>query len=430
VSSAARESSAVQTKERPATGLRHSVRALRHRNYALFWVGALVSNSGTWIQNATVPYVLYKITGSNLWVGLSTFAQFLPSVAFGPIGGSMADRFDRRRVLLVTQTLLAIAAVGMWVSWIGGVRSPGLILALVAVSGVLNGLNVPSWQAFVPALVPREDLLSAITLNSLQFNAARAVGSALAGLVLYRFGAGAAFMANALSFGCVLLALAAVQLPRQIAHVATERGVTRQFAAALRYVQARPGIFVGIITSILIAFLGNPINQFAVVFATDVYHVDKLAYGLLASAMGIGALLSAPLVSGWDAVLRRADVVRYGLPAYGLACAMFGFSTHFSIGFIGLILAGAGFLAVISATNTAVQVIVADRMRGRVMAARVMSFTLAYAFGGLVQGWLADAIGPRVTVTGAGLLLAAGGLALASRPSLLAHLDDPADESG
>jgi len=429
VSSAAIPSSATRTQERPVTGFRHSVRALRHRNYALFWAGALVSNCGTWIQNATVPYVLYQLTGSTLWVGLSTFAQFLPSVAFSPLGGSMADRFDRRRVLVLTQTLLALAAFGMWLSWIGGLRSPGLILTLVALSGTLNGLNVPSWQAFVPALVPREDLLSAITLNSLQFNAARALGSGLAGLVLFRFGAGAAFLANAVSFGCVLLSLAAVKLPRFVPHVATERGVTRQFAAALRYVQARPGIFVGVITSILIAFLGNPVVQFAVVFATDVYHVDKLAYGLLAAAMGIGALLSAPLVSGWDAVLRRADVVRYGLPAYGLACAMFGFSTHFVIGFIGLVLAGAGFLAVISATNTAVQVIVADRMRGRVMATRVMSFTLAYSFGGLVQGWLADHVGPRVTVTAAGLALFLGGVALASKPSLLAHLDDPADES-
>lgn len=405
------------------------MRALRHRNYAWFWTGALISNCGTWIQNATVPYVLYELTKSTLWVGLSTFVQFLPSVAFGPLGGSMADRFDRRRVLLLTQSLLAVGALAMWGIWVAHFRSPTLILVLVGISGTLNGLNVPSWQAFVPALVPREDLLSAITLNSLQFNAARAVGSGLAGLVLYRLGASAAFLANAASYGCVLLALLAVTLPRHIPTPATERGVTRQFVAALRYVRGETGILLGVASAILIAFFGNPIVQFAVVFAKDVYHVDKLAYGLLAAAMGIGALVAAPLVSGWDAVVRRADVVRYALPAYGLACALFGFSTHFVIGFIGLVFAGATFLACVSATNTAVQVIVADRMRGRVLATRVMSFTLAYSLGGLVQGWLADRIGPRATVTGAGLVLFAAALLLSSRPTLLAHLDDPPDEA-
>lgn len=390
----------------------------------LFWLGALISNSGTWIQNATVPYVLYEITGSTWWVGLSTFVQFLPAVAFGPLGGSMADRFDRRRVLILTQTLLALAALALWGSWVAGFHRPVLILALVGLSGTLNGLNVPSWQAFVPALVPREDLLSAITLNSLQFNAARAVGAGLAGLVLSRWGPSAAFLANAASFGCVLLALSAVRLPRHIATPVAERGVTRQFLAALRYVRTEPGIFLGVVSAILIAFFGNPIVQFAVVFAKDVYHVDKLAYGLLAAAMGIGALVSAPLVSGWDAVMSRADVLRYGLPAYGLSCALFGFSTHFVVGFVGLVLAGGTFLAVVSATNTAVQIIVSDGMRGRVLAIRVMSFTLSYSLGGLVQGWLADHIGPRVTVTGAGLALCAFALILSSRPGLLARLDD------
>lgn len=412
----------------PATGLRHAVRALRHRNYAIFWTGALISNSGSWIQNATVPYVVYGLTRSELWVGLSTFAQFIPSVLFGPLGGSLADRHDRRRVLVVTQTLLALAAMAMWVFWVAGVRSPSLILVLVSLTGVLGGLNIPSWQAFVPALVPREDLLSAITLNSLQFNAARALGSAMAGLVLYKLGVAAAFLANAISFGCVLAALAAVRLPRGRAVGATEKGVVRQFAAAMRYVRGQPGIGVGLLTAILIAFFGNPIVQFAAVFAEDVYHVDKLAYGLLAAAMGIGALLVAPLVSGWDAVLPRASVVRVGLPIYGLACALFGATDVFGIGFVALILTGAGFLAVISATNTAVQVIVADHMRGRVMAARVMSFTLAYSFGGLMQGWAAEHFGPRPTVTAAGLALFVFALVLITRPNLVRHLDDPPDE--
>ncbi|MCC6435123.1 MAG: MFS transporter [Acidimicrobiales bacterium] len=409
-------------------GFRHSVRALRHRNFAVFWAGALISNSGSWVQNATVPYVLYQLTRSEAWVGLATFAQFIPGVVFGPLGGSLADRLDRRRFLILTQALLGGAAVALWLLWAAGLRSPVAILLLVAATGVLSGLNIPTWQAFVPALVPREDLLSAITLNSLQFNAARAIGSGLAGLVLYKLGPANAFLLNAVSYLVVVGALLLLQLPTATARRPAEGGVMRQFAEAVRYARVRPGISLGIVMALLIAFLGNPIVQFAVVFAESVYHVGKLQYGLLAAAMGLGALVSAPLVSGWDTVVARGTVVRWTLPLYGLSVTIFGLSNGFVIGFVALIAAGAAFLAVISATNTAVQIIVADSMRGRVLACRIMSFTLAYSFGGLIQGQVAEWVGPRVTVASAGALLLAAGLYLAwGRPGLLEHLDDAPD---
>jgi MFS family permease len=409
-------------------GLAYSLRAFRHRDFALFWSGALISNTGSWLQNVTVPYVLYELTHNAFWVGLATFAQFLPAVLFGPAGGSMADRFDRRRLLLFSQSLMALAALLMWVTWTSGGQSPMVILGLVAVSGTLTGLNSPSWQAFVPALVPRADLLSAVTLNSLQFNAARALGPTAAGVVLATLGPGAAFLLNALSFGCVLAALVLMRQRDTMERArAVERGVVRQFTRALRYIRSQPGIEISIFVAALVAFLGNPVNQFTVIYTKDVYHVGKVAFGVLSAAMGIGAAIAAPVISGWDAVLRRAAIVRWVLPAYGLSCALFGISNTFALGFLGLFLAGAGFLAVISASNTAVQVLVADEFRGRVMAARVMSFTLAYSVGGLLQGWTAVQVGPRATVTGAGLLLAAAGVVLATRPGWLDRLDDPPD---
>jgi MFS family permease len=404
------------------------MRAFRHRDFTLFWTGALISNTGTWLQNITVPYVLYQLTHSAFWVGLSTFVQFIPAVLFGPAGGSLADRWDRRRLLIFTQLLMAVAALGLWLSWIANLHSPSMILLLVGIGGTLGGLNSPSWQAFVPELVPRDDLLSAITLNSLQFNAARALGPTAAGIVLATLGPGPAFLLNALSYGCVLGALGLVR-QRDVRKLvrATQKGITRQFLEALRYIRAMPGIRTSIALSALIAFLGNPITQFTVVYAEDVYHVGNVAFGVLAAAMGIGAAVSAPIISGWDTVLLRSSVVRFGLPAYGLACALFGISSSFWLGFVALILTGGFFLAVISATNTAVQVIVADRLRGRVMAARVMSFMLAYSVGGLVQGWAANRYGPRPTVTAAGLLLCAIAVVYGLRPQPLGRLDDTAD---
>ena len=246
--------------------------------------------------------------------------------------------------------------------------------------------------------------------------------------MLATLGPSAAFLINAISFLCVLVALALLhpraQAPRR---PITERGVVRQFLQALRYIRRQPGISISIGVAALIAFLGNPISQFTVVYSQDIYHVGNVAFGVLSAAMGIGAAVAAPLVSGWDAVLPRSSIVRFGLPAYGLACALFGISGSYAVGFVGLFLAGGGFLAVVSATNTAVQVIVADEVRGRVMAARVMSFTLAYSVGGLLQGVLAHWWGPRVTVTGAGLILFAMAIGLAVRPATLAPLDDGPD---
>ena len=177
---------------RPARGA--AVAALKHRNFAIFWTGALVSNIGTWIQTVTVPYVLYKTTDSAAWVGLAGFCQFIPGVIMGPWSGAIADRFNRRRVLMTTQTALAFCALGLWVMWQAGVRSPGALVAVVFATGVISALNIPTWQAFVTELVPKEDLLNAVTLNSAQFNAARAIGPALGGLVLATLGPSWAFL--------------------------------------------------------------------------------------------------------------------------------------------------------------------------------------------------------------------------------------------
>ena len=411
----------------PAQGLRHAARAFRHRDFTVFWLGALASNTGSWVQNLAVPYVLYQVTESAFWVGLATFTQFLPVMLLGPLAGSVADRFDRRRVLLVTQTLMALGALTLWAAWSAGVRSPLAILAIVAVSGIFAGINIPSWQSFVNDLVPRQDLLSAVTLNSLQFNAARALGPGIAGVLLASLGPSWAFFLNGASFVFVLGALLLVR-NRQVARsTALSGGFLRQFRRAMAYTRRQPGILVGIVVAVLVGGLGNPVFQFTVVFAAEVYEVGPIGLSLLNVSLGLGAVLAAPLVSGWN--LSRADLVRYGLLAYGLAIVAFAAAPVYLVGLLALVVVGGGFLVVISATNTSVQVIVADHMRGRVMALRIMAFTGAYPVGALVQGSLSDVIGPRTTVAGAGGVLVAAGAWLWTQPALLHRLDDAHDES-
>jgi MFS family permease len=405
------------------TNLRHGLRALRHRDFRVFMVGGLLSNSGNWLQNLTVPFVLFELTGKAVWVGLAGFAQFLPGFLFGPLGGSLADRYPRRTVLLFTQAAMAVAALMMWGAWVAEWRRPGLVLALTALTGVFSGLMVPSWQAFVPSLVPREDLGSAITLNSTQFNASRAVGPALAGVLLAVAGPAWAFFVNGLSFIAVIGALWMIRPAPVEPRDAAPLGVVAGFRDALAYTARHRGIWLGVVTAMLIAFFGNPITQFTVVFATDVYHAGPRVVGVLAAAVGVGAVLAAPVLSTWDTRISRSTTVRWGLPIYALAIVGFGLAPTWPLGLVALLVVGAGFLAVIATTNTAVQLIVADEMRGRVMAIRIMGFTLAFPLGSLAQGVAADIWSPQLAVVVFGSCLLAAAVSFSARPRLLAELD-------
>jgi predicted MFS family arabinose efflux permease len=199
------------------------------------------------------------------------------------------------------------------------------------------------------------------------------------------------------------------------------------FRSALAYMRRRTGILVSVTCAVLVAFFGNPTTQFTVVFAEEVYGAGATVVGALTAAVGIGAVLVAPILSSWDTRLPRSTIVRWGLPFYSLAIVAFGLAPTWPLGLLALLAVGAGFLAVIATTNTAVQLIVADQMRGRVMSARVMGFTLAFPLGSLLQGAMADVWGPQATVVAAGGSLLVAALYLWSRPAVLATLDNEDD---
>ena len=335
----------------------------------------------------------------------------------------MADRLDRRRVLLATQLAMAASAFVLWAVWVAGWHNPWLILTITVTTGISSGLMIPSWQAFVPSLVPKADLPSAITLNSTQFNASRAIGPALAGLLLATAGASWAFFLNGVSFLAVIAALWVVRSRPTDQRSGQPEGVIAGFRSAIGYIRQRTGILVSLVCAVLVAFFGNPVTQFTVVFADQVYHAGPRVVGVLASAVGIGAVMIAPTLSTWDTRVKRSTVVRWGLPIYGLAVISFGLAPNWPLGLAALLVVGAGFLAVIATTNTAVQLIVADHMRGRVMSARIMGFTVAFPLGSLAQGALADVWGPQATVIVSGACLLGFAIFLATRPTDLENLD-------
>jgi len=385
-------------------GFRAAVRALRHRDFRLFWLGALVSNIGTWVQSATVPYVVYELTGSKSLIGITAFLTFFPVVLMGPLGGSLADRYSRRRVLLWTQTGMAIVALALWAVWASGLDSVAALMGLVALGAFVSGLNIPSWQAYVSELVPRRDLLNAVTLNSAQFNAARAVGPGLAGVVLATLGPSWGFLLNALSFAAVIGALLLVRT------VDAERerptGTVRsQFLEGTAFVRAHGELLLCIALVVLVAGLGQPVFQLMPVFASDVFDVGESGYGLLAGALGFGGILATPIIGGWGDLVRRSRLVAGALVLYGVALLVFASTRSLVVAVPAIACAGASFLAVVSTLNTTVQLLVEERFRGRVMALYVMGFTAAYPIGSLIQGSIADVVGAPATVFGAGVVL-------------------------
>lgn len=358
-------------------------------------------------------------------------AQFLPMFALSPWGGALADRFPRRRVLILAQSAMGVAALLLWCVWLLQWRDPWLLLALMAVIGGLNGLSMPSWQGFVHDLVPREDLMSAVTFNSLQFNAARAIGPAIAGLLLATLGASWAFAINAASFGTVILAIVLVRSGRHLRSHPRTAGVLAQFVAATRYLGTQPGLILSMVVAAMIGFLGNPVFAMTVVFAGAVFEVGPVQLGLMNAALGIGAFLAAPLVAGSKWSLRLSDLVRLGLVVYSVALVVFALAPAYALGVVALVVIGACFLTVVASINTSTQMIVSEPFRGRVLALRLMVFTGAAPLGSLAWGAVADAVGPRAALTVAGLLMGAATAILATRRGRfrLTRLDDPQDSA-
>lgn len=391
----------------------------------------MLSNTGSWLSNLTVPYVLYQLTGSAVWTGIASVAQFVPQMVLTPWAGSLADRFDRRRMLLVTQTSMALAAAALWLVWLGSDRSPGsayVLLALIALIGALQGINLPSWQAFVNDLVPRADLPSAIALNSLQFNAARSIGPALAGLLLAVLGVTWAFFFNAVSYVAVIIGLLLLRLPPTPSRPTGDRREAT-FLHALRYVGTQQGIVAAIAVSFLVGVLVNPILNFTVVFSESVFQTGAIVLGLMNAAFGVGSVAAAPVVASARAV-SRAATTRAGLVLQGVGLVGFAVSPNATIATVALVLIGAGFMAAIASANTSLQMIVAPALRGRVIAVRLMIYAGSFPLGAMVQTALSDAVGPRPVVLGAGTLMLVLFILLGFGPGWrrLVRLDDPPDD--
>ncbi len=411
------------------TGLRHAFASLRHRDFALFWSAGLVSNSGTWMQNITVPYVLYQLTHSTTWLGVSAFASFFPALLMGPVAGTLADRYSRRAILLITQTVLMLIAFSLWWFWVSGHATPTVILLHLLASGTTSGINIASWQSFVPLLVPTDDMLNAVRLNSMQFTGARAFGPALGGLVLARFGPATAFMFNAVTFLLVIGALAAVR-PRTTEPIGRGEPVIRQFREGLRYVRGRPALILAVTTITATSLLGSAVIQLAPAIAHVEFHVGKAAYGFLIAMFGAGAVGGALIQSFWGDRVRRSRMTFAGLTLFSLGVILLGAAPFYAFGLACLLGMGVSYLLVSVSLNTAIQARVAESYRGRVLSIYLMGLMAGVPVGALVEGRVAQLVGLRAAVIGAGTLQIVFALTAAALGSGLRTLDEDVRAEG
>jgi len=392
--------------------------AMRHRDFALFFSAALVSNTGTWMQTITVPFVLDQLTHSTVWVGLGAFCTFFPATVVGPLAGSLADRYSRRTVLLLSQVVMMASALALWGVWVGGTSSPALIVACVIVGAIASGITIAAWQAFVPQLVPPEALVSAVRLNGMQFTGARAFGPALAGLVLAQFGPGTAFMANALSFLLVIGALLMIA-PRPVTVITAAGSVLSHFRDGIRYVRKRAVLVVAILGALFSSLLGVSMIQLAEPFTRQVLHEGAGKYGLLVAAYGAGAITGSVITVARGDAVRRSTLTLLGFAVFVAAEITFGLAPAYAIALVGLFGIGLAQVFAMVSCQTAVQVNVDEQYRGRVLSIYVMSFFAGTPIGALVGGIVAQWIGLRATVVAAAVLLAGCiGLVLLRYPGL------------
>lgn len=389
-------------------------RSLQVRDFRTWWLGSLLSNCGTMIQFTTIPFVFHNLTGKGTWVAMASVVNMLPMVLLAPLGGSLADRFSKRSILLVTQLLATCVSALFGTLWLVGVRSPWAFLAVAGISGSVSGINLPSWQAIIGDLVPPELMMNAVTLNSTQFNASRALGPAIGGVALAELGAAWCFYLNTVSYAFVLYAL--VRLRRRGAAPGRPSGarstVREDIRATLRVIRVDHALRNAIITVSVVSLLGYPIPSLIVFFQEDVYHAPRWVLGLLTASIGIGAISVAPYIAGRARDELPSRLLAPGLYLYAAASACFGVSLGPVTGAVALLALGAAHLAVTSALFTVVQLGVEPSMRGKVIAGYLMVLNVATMLGSLGLGALIDAVGPRTTVTGAGaaFLVAAGWL--------------------
>ena len=405
-------------------------RSLRQRNYRLYLTGQLVSVCGTWMQQVAQSWLVYRLTGSATLLGIVGFATQIPVFGLGPIAGVIIDRYSPHRVTVLTQSAALVQALLLSLLTLMGWVQPAHIILLGFVLGIVNAFDMPARQALVNQMVDAKDLSNAVALNSSMINAARIVGPALAGIVVAKVGEGACFMINTVSYLAVIMALLAMKLPKKSDESARQFSIAHSLVEGLRYTLATVPIRDVLLLLGLVGFIGMPYMTLMPVFAAEIHKSGADALGLMLGAVGFGALIGALFLAQRATVLGLGRIIVIVTLGFGLGLIVFTVSRVFWLSLVILMGVGFGWMVLIAASNTALQTLADNEMRGRVMSLFSMMLVGMAPFGSLLAGWLADRIGaPLVVATGGAFCAVAGvifarelpRLRAAARPILVAR---------
>ncbi len=377
--------------------------SLRYRNFRLFWFGQAISLIGTWMQSIGQAWLILKLTNSPFLLGLIGAAQYTPILVLSVFAGSVVDRFPKRRLIILTQTVMAVLAFILWVLTARGIVTYWHVFILAALLGLATSLDVPARQAFMVDLVGRDSLMNAVALNSTTFNVARLIGPAVAGILIAKVGIGTTFLLNGLSFLPVIAGLALINIDG-LPGRSGAKNVIEDVKEGLHYIRNNALIFDVVILMLIVSLFAINFNVVVPVYAKYVFHSNPEIFGFLMSALGVGSIFGAVLVA-----LRSS---RSPNPVYlvlgGVVLSLFQMVIAFVSGLYAavfiLFLIGFGAIFFTALTNTTIQLNTPDELRGRAMSVYSLVFMGVTPIGNLFIGGIADAAGVRTSIFIGGLL--------------------------
>lgn len=401
-------------------GLPVTLRALKHRNFQLFFGGQLISLIGTWMQNVAQAWLVYRLTGSSLLLGSVAFAGQIPVFLTAPLGGIVADRYSRHRIVIGTQTvsmILAFTFAGLTLTN----RITVIEIFIIAIlRGVVNAFDIPGRQAFIVEMVGKEDLMNAIALNSSMFNGARVIGPAIAGIVVAKIGEGWCFFADAVSYIAVIVGLLMMHVAPRVVRPAGSP--IEHIIEGFRFVRETAPIRALLLLLGLVSLVAMPYTVLMPVFADRILHGGARGLGILMGATGVGALIGALTLATKTGVHGLGRWVTLSCAGFGAFLIAFALSKNFMLSTLLLVPVGFCMMLQMSSSNTLIQAMVPDHLRGRVMSVYSMMFMGMGPFGALIAGAIADRMGaPLAVIIGAVACIGGAGLFGHRLPSMRAE---------
>lgn len=409
----ASDSSETEKQSGGARGVRdlsHAWRALRHRNFRLFFGGQSISLIGTWMTRIATSWLVYRLTKSALLLGTVSFAGQIPTFLLAPLAGVVADRIDRRKLLVWTQALAMVQSLALAALTLTHRITIGEVLALSAFQGVINAFDMPGRQSFMVQMVEeRADLSNAIAINSSMVNMARLVGPSLAGLLIAATSEGWCFLVDGVSYIAVIASLLMMRVKRD-AQPQKHAGMVEQLREGWTYVSGFKAIRSILLLFAVLSLMGWPFIVLMPLFAAQVLHGGPHTLGFLMGAVGVGSLVSALSLVARKSVRGLTKMIPIAAVAFGVGLILFGLSRSLWLSMVLMLLTGFGMMQGLTSSNTIIQTLVDEKMRGRVMSYYTMAFVGMAPFGSLLAGALASWIGAPRTVMVSGAVCIAGAM--------------------